>query len=181
MRAKEIKPTVQYWVDNYTYDFQTGRLVPKNDREPIKSHRKGEGVRPIFKYNRGYILFDKKTVGTPINYVSLYCEAVWACVYGKYPDGIIFPIDRNPLNFKIENLVDVPAGYSNLRLLLDKNKERGVYKRLHSRGWKSTLHLNGEQIWLGMYETKEEAIEERWEAAHELRKNLIEKYRSGWA
>ncbi len=115
------------------------------------------------------------TVAGNINSLG-YCElnvcgvrilahrAAWLYVHGKLPDKTIDHIDRNRSNNRIANLRDVDQSVNsfNTGLRVDNTTGyKGVYWHGPAKKWMVAVRREGRQVHIGLYATKEEAIEAR--------------------
>jgi hypothetical protein len=90
----------------------------------------------------------------------------WLYVYGQWPDQELDHINGNSSDDRMENLRDVPRGINqqNLRKAY-KNKTSssllGVYtnKGRPKKPWRSSLHIDGREKYLGAFATEQEAQE----------------------
>lgn len=98
-------------------------------------------------------------------------------IMGQKKGFLIDHINRNPLDNRKENLRFV-APVANLinKGLSDKNKSgcKCVSWRKDSNRWRATINLNGKQINLGNYLSKEDAIKARKAAEEKYFKPLFE-------
>lgn len=85
-----------------------------------------------------------------------------------YIPKIVDHIDRNPLNNMPNNLRDVTASQNSFnRGIRSNNKSsfKGVSFNKKAKGWRSEIQVNGKQIYLGVFKTKELAAIKYNEAA----------------
>ena len=123
---------------NYTYDDKHGRLRNKKTGELVKGARQtGREYRYLnYKYHSGYARH------------LLMHHAVWAVVYGCFPEATIDHIDGNPANNHIENLREVSPSENNYNALLPwkPNADTGVPGVISDRGryqtWIRGKHYN---------------------------------------
>jgi hypothetical protein len=83
----------------------------------------------------------------------------WMYVYGKWPRNDIDHINGNPLDNRIENLRDVTELGNNQNLRRPKKGNISGFLGVapnHSR-WLAKITVSGKQIYLGTYNTPEEA------------------------
>jgi len=126
----------------FTYDPVTGVLT-----------RNG---RPITCQNKyGHVVLNIKSV-------QYYAHRIVYYLYHGIQDGCIDHIDGNPANNKIDNLA-LKSHKSNLRNQKLRNTNTsgcmGVYK--YGSNWRSRIKVDGEFLHLGIYNTKEKAIQAR--------------------
>ncbi len=99
-----------------------------------------------------------KTVNGYINCSSPFLalhRIIVACPKGKFVDHI----NHNTLDNRKSNLRIVTAQQNNMN-----SKSKGISYNKSKKKWQPQLMCNRKQIWLGRYETKEEAINVRKEA-----------------
>lgn len=86
-------------------------------------------------------------------------RVAWLLQYGAWPVGDIDHIDGDPSNNKLKNLRDVShrVNLQNRKSATAKNKTGflGVVKRRNK--YAAHIHKNGKQIYLGLFETAEQA------------------------
>lgn len=86
-------------------------------------------------------------------------------------------IDGNKINNNIENLEWVTARENrchNVKNINTSSKYIGVYLHKLSKKWQSTIKLNGKTIYLGIFNTQEEAYAER--VKFEIKNNIENRY-----
>ncbi len=84
----------------------------------------------------------------------------WLYVYGKWPSNKIDHIDGNPLNNAIANLRDVTqtVNLQNQKRANSTNKSSRLLGSYRNRQrWMSRITVNGKDVYLGNFGTKEEA------------------------
>lgn len=82
----------------------------------------------------------------------------WLYVHGEFPDGFLDHMDHNPLNNRIENLRLATNQENKRNGSLYRNNStgyRGVYES--GRRFEGYLKVNGERVFIGMFDTAEEA------------------------
>ena len=89
----------------------------------------------------------------------------WYLSYGEWPKGDVDHIDQNPSNNKLDNLRDISHHLNTLhsRGFSKKGFPKGVDKR--GSGYRVQATMLGARVYLGTYETMEEATAVA-EAAH---------------
>jgi hypothetical protein len=150
----------------FSYNAETGTITRKKTIAP--NAKKGDVAGCIRKLpNRG------------INYITIrvdnfYYQAhrlAWLLHYGVLPEHNIDHIDGNGLNNAISNLRDVP------QLLNAKNQKRsstntsgvtGVSRHLQTGKWRAYINDNGQQIALGLFSSKDDAVAARKIASKSL-------------
>ncbi len=85
----------------------------------------------------------------------------WLYVYGRLPDSFIDHIDTNPTNDKINNLREATIAENNQNVVrARKNNLTGLLGvGWHEKDgmWRARITLNGVQMFLGNFNTKEAA------------------------
>lgn len=84
----------------------------------------------------------------------------WLYVYGAWPIGVIDHKDRNPRNNGIANLRDVTQkeNSENSRVCTSNtSRYKGVSWSVGARRWQARIQHYGKQIYLGLFNTAEEA------------------------
>ena len=96
-----------------------------------------------------------------IKHKRLYAHHIaWFLFYGKWPDDELDHRDNNPLNNKISNLREATRGQNamNVRPWNRSGKGlKGAYWHKPDQRWFSQIRVNGKQIYLGRFDTEEEA------------------------
>lgn len=120
----------------FTYDPESGKIYGVRGKE-MTNRRKD-----------GYILLGARELTT-----MLYAHHfAWYMTYGNVDFDELDHIDRNPSNNKISNLRIVTSQQNKF------NKNHKGYSWDKSRNkWISSIHLNKKQIFLGRFNTEEEA------------------------
>ena len=77
---------------------------------------------------------------------------VWKIFNKTDPNGLVDHIDQNPLNNKIENLRVVNDSLNKLN-----NSKNGFYFNKNSGKYMARITLDSEEIYLGLFNTPEEA------------------------
>lgn len=101
---------------------------------------------------------------------GMRCSAhrvAWAMHYGQWPSLCLDHIDGNPVNNKISNLREVTHainGANKAKSKRNKSGFTGVSWNKSKGKWQARINLNGDQVWLGLHETKQGAIEARKKA-----------------
>jgi len=123
----------------YTYDHITGEI-------------RGIGGNVITrKDKRGYICSLLRE-----NWKQYEIKAhrfAWFMYYGELPKNHIDHIDGNPSNNKIENLRDVTHQQNHM----NRKKVKGYCWHISNKKFQASIILNGKNIYLGYFKTKEEA------------------------
>ncbi len=89
-------------------------------------------------------------------------RAVWFCVNGIFTDGYeIDHKDHDKTNNFIENLREIPSRQNKLNCPLSKNNKsgfNGVFWDKINKNWVSQIKVKRREIYLGAFDTKEDAI-----------------------
>ena len=78
----------------------------------------------------------------------------WFYVNAKLPTGFIFHINGIKTDNRISNLIEAP--YSNYFGNI-KNKKNNIYYNKRYKKWHSTIMIYGNNIYLGQFDTEQEA------------------------
>jgi hypothetical protein len=132
------------------YDSETGVFTWKVDRGG--RYKKGMVAGGIDK--EGYVVIRVLGVSYPAHRLA------WLYIHGKYPDNILDHINRDRKDNRLSNLRDVTKAENNTNQSLTKRNTSGC-KGVSHRGkyskWHARITLKGYTIFLGSYNTKEEA------------------------
>jgi hypothetical protein len=154
----------------FTYDPDTGYLFWKE-----RSHEDFPEAKRLNSWNsrwagkRAFTYLDPKT--------GYYHGCVWGKTYrahrviwhmnnGRWPKDIIDHIDGNGANNRIENLREVSSSENsrNMKLLLTNTTGfHGVTQREKGK-WVARIDVNLKTVYLGTFDTLEEAVQCRKEA-----------------
>ena len=170
LKKREL-PTQEYLLECFRYDLVTGLLYWKE--RPL--HHFDGNKRIMKSFNSR---FKNKLVGviskegylkTGIGDIKFYNHRIiWKLIYGTDPVNIIDHINGNKLDNRIENLREATKSENNRnRNILDKyNKSghRGVYFDKVRLKRVAQITVNNKTIFLGRFNSIEEAIEARGEA-----------------
>lgn len=147
-----------------TYDPDTGNLFWKRGsygwiRRPgvHAGTFNGKGYR-IIKLDRNWYMVHR---------------IIWLMIYGNWPSEQVDHIDRDKLNNRIENLREASAAQNCANQLKRKTNTSG-YKGVtkYEDKWRSTIFNNGFPVYLGIFNTAEEAFAEYKRASIELNKEF---------
>jgi len=148
----------------YNYDYETGYLLSRDSRWPgrvIKGSLSSDKSKWAVKLRRE----DGSTLST--NYGR--CAFAWH--YGRWPDGEIDHIDREPRNNRIENLREADKALQN------QNKPSynyGTYWNKQFNKWQAQIQINiGKSKNLGRFETQKEAQETYMRACDEIGREYL--------
>jgi hypothetical protein len=86
----------------------------------------------------------------------------WLYMNGKFPDGVVDHINGDPSDNRISNLRDCTRWENLLNQKLHSNNTsgvRGVCWHKASNRWVANAQVNGEMIYLGLFNTKEDAAD----------------------
>ena len=94
---------------------------------------------------------------------------VWALANNKLPstDNYVDHINGIKTDNRISNLrLVTPSGNNrnSKRQSCPVNTHVGLYFRIDRQKWRASININGEKIWLGTFESKEDAIAARKKA-----------------
>jgi hypothetical protein len=150
----------------FDYDPETGYLISKNKRW---------AGRPV----NGYPSADKRVWRVQLyredgsNLVTNYARAVFAWNHGRWPDGTIDHIDRNPRNNRIENLreADMALQTQNTTFF---NYGCSWYEPL--KKWAAKIRVNGNLKHLGYHYTQKAAQEAYMAACDEIGRQYLKPY-----
>jgi len=144
----------------FDYDGKEGVLYWKQRDRKWFNHDKYHYIwnKRFAGKQAGHIMPSRKYgVINVLNHRYEYHQVVWAWVNGKWPENNIDHIDGDPSNNRVENLRDVTQ-FQNLKNI-NKNKGLtpfvGVYKA--GNRYISRIRNNYERIYLGSFDTAEEA------------------------
>lgn len=130
----------------FHYDPETGVVTRR-----ISSYRwkAGTEVGTVLSNQGGRRVYKTRTGAVPLTHL------IWLLVHGQKPEGEIDHINRNPSDDRLANLRDVTRA-ENMRNRRNWGEyPRGV-SREHNR-FRATLCRDGKTVYLGTYETVEEA------------------------
>lgn len=119
-------------------------------------------------------IFDEKYIIVTIRKKRVLAHRlIWLMVHGEWPADHVDHIDGNGLNNRIENLrlATKAENCRNRRPISAPGRFRGVYKikkkkdrHNQTKFWQVRIMVNWNMIYLGCFETQEEAIAARVEA-----------------
>ena len=113
----EQKELLAYLREKYDYDCDSGLLVNKRTRHPLKQMRWSDNK---------YVRIRPRVYG--VNIDVAYHIAVWAVCKGRWPVGTIDNINGDKKDNRIENLRECSMGenHLNMELSWEPNPETGV-------------------------------------------------------
>lgn len=153
---KVRKLDIDYLRSILRYDAETGDLwwLVRND-VPDRVNKRLAGKRAFTSIN------DKGYAHGGIHGVSYLAHRVsWALYYGVWPSRHIDHINGCRADNRIKNLREA----TNSENLMNRGKQsnntsgyKGVYYRKDRSKWQAHIHLNGRNIYLGRFNTAEDA------------------------
>lgn len=93
---------------------------------------------------------------------------IWLYMTGSWPTDQIDHVNRNPSDNRWSNLRQATHA-ENIWNQRSKNRRRGVYVCKWTGRYSSTIRHNGKSIWLGRFDTADEASTAYEEASKRLR------------
>ena len=145
-----MKPTLSALQKILRYDPDTGEFWWKESRSGRRMDQ------PAGTISNGY----RRIWIDGVNYSGH--QLAWLFVRGRWPPHHLDHADQDRSNNRIGNLR--PTNYARNRMNTGPNRNstsgfRGVtfYKRQTRKPWGASLKVNGQPIYLGVYETREEA------------------------
>ena len=149
-----------------TFDDTTGIFIRK-----LKAKRAVIGRTLGYKKSNGYIALS-------IDGQKYFAHRLaWLYVYGEFPKNDIDHIDGNRTNNKIENLRDVPRteNLQNIKIAKSHNKSTGILGAyLHTSGkFMSRIKVNKKDIYLGLFESAEQANQAYLKAKQQFHKGYV--------
>lgn len=163
------------WHEYFTYDAETGNLIWK-----VRD-------RGMFNSRRGHSVFNAKFSGMIAGSATSSCgyiqirigdkmvlahRVIWEMHNGPIPKGVIIDhANGNPYDNRIGNLRLATAAQNimNSRLTVaTRSGFKGVSMEAKTQKWRSRISVNGVCIYLGLFDTPEEASSARNEKAKEL-------------
>ena len=128
------------------YAPETGRFYWRKKRGSAVAGREAGQITV-----RGYRLITIDRIGYFAHRLA------WLYVHGEHPHGEIDHVNGDATDDRIANLRACSRG-ENARNVPGRNKFKGVYRRPASPGkWYGRIGLNRKSIWLGTFDTAEEA------------------------
>lgn len=142
--------TLHEWLD---YDPETGIFIWKKDTRP---NRKFLGKQAgCLKKRDGYVVIAVRGYGPRAAH-----RLAWCYVHGDYPDCEIDHIDNNRANNAIDNLRLATRQEQCRNTLSYKDSFsglKGAFFHARIKRWYSAIKLNGKSVFLGCYDTADEA------------------------
>ena len=138
----------------FLYDPETGIFT----RKVTTSHNAKAGMQVGAAHNCGYLMVTIAYGGVKKRY--LLHRLAWLYVYGRMPEGDIDHINHNRADNRISNLRDV-SRKDNLRnsahVRSKSSNLLGAGRRKSDGKWVAKIRVDGKRLWLGAYDTPEEA------------------------
>jgi hypothetical protein len=153
----------------YDYDDETGYLLSRDSRwagRPVNGSRSKDDRKwmvKLFREDGSYLRTN-------------YGRVVFAWHYGRWPDGSIDHIDRNPRNNRVENLREADR---TLQAQNRGNYNYGTSWRKAEKKWTARVIINGERKFLGLYQTQKAAQEAVMAACDEIGREYLPPYLFG--
>lgn len=94
----------------------------------------------------------------------------WLYVHGKWPEGVIDHINCDFSDNRISNIRDIPqaANTQNRRKAHKNNRQGLIGAHRDKTRFRSSIHVGGRQIFLGMFDTAEDAHHAYLDAKRQL-------------
>lgn len=138
---------------NFTYCTKTGHLIRKSDNKVLNSTNRGYCVVKINK--KQYLVH----------------RLIWLYVYGKWPSCQIDHIDGNRSNNNINNLREVSIQGNGRNRIEHRNGHLlGTTYRKDLKKWYSQIQIEKKKVFLGSYNTQQEAHKAYLEKLQEITK-----------
>lgn len=141
--------TVDLLNELFEYDKETGDLIWK----ACRSRRVKVGDIAGTVNSKGYIKLD-------VNYKKYLAHRLVFLMHKGYLPKTIDHINGNPADNRIQNLRAVTAGQNQHNRKLNKNNTsgfKGVSWHKRTKRWGACICLEGKRIYLGLFNTPEEA------------------------
>ncbi len=147
MAASDL--TAQRLREVFNYDSETGVFT-----HLAGNHKSKPGSVAGTTNNAGYLVIYIDA------HLYLAHRLAWLFAYGEWPEHLIDHINMDRLDNRLANLRNASKSLNaqNQRDANSRNKESGLMgvSRNHGR-WKARLQLDGKQVFLGSFDTPEEA------------------------
>ena len=127
----------------YVFDYKDGVLFRKNNKKQKNGGKDKEGYSTIGLNGKNYFMH----------------RLIYLFFHGYLPE-IVDHIDGNKSNNRIENLRPANSSTNGYNSKLSKKNTsgyKGVAWHQTSRKWKATINVNKKHIYLGTYNSAEEA------------------------
>ena len=156
-KERETEELAEKVREHLSYDASTGVLYRIRDTRWWKGGQIETGIRTD---SDGCTY---KQVGIGGEKVMAH-RLAWLLYYKEWPDGQLDHQDGNGLNNRIDNLRCV----TNMINAMNQKKNKrntsgfvGVRKHAQDDRWQARIYNNGEEVYLGIFKTKEQAVEAR--------------------
>lgn len=142
----------------FTYEPETGVLRAKMARKRVPAGS-AVGCRDVY----GYLVFKVEDRQYKVHRVA------WLLTFGKWPDGEIDHINRVPGDNRLVNLRDGTVSQNQANSRRQKNNTVGLKGVFRSHGkYRASIQKDGKRLWLGPFDTPEQAHGAYCAAAVEL-------------
>lgn len=148
-------------LDALRYDPDTGHFYWKIKNSWLTEIGQIAGTR----MKRGYWKI------TVCGYSGYAHRLAWFYVHGRWPKGQIDHINRNRLDNRICNLREANQQGNSANMFRARQNTsgfKGVYALKNSKRFMAAIRFNGKSMYLGLYDTKEEAAAAYKAKAQEL-------------
>lgn len=162
-RVKRSELDVVYLYERLSYDPETGLLHWKYNSNMPQSWNTQWALKEAFTYVSG----GRYKQGA-IDGVNHHAHRIdWAMYYGEWPTGVVDHINGDGTDNRIENLrmATVSDNAKNAKLSsANSSGVTGVVRLKNTDKWKAQIGHNGKCVFLGHFDTMEEAIAARKQA-----------------
>lgn len=143
------------------YEAETGKLFWR-PRPENAAWSACWGGKEAFTANNN----DGYRVGRIKNILFRAHRVAWAIVYGQWPNDQLDHVDGDKGNNRLANLREVNNQQNQRNVRLTKNNTSGICGvHTHGRKWMARIGVDGEQRYLGVFSTIDEAAAARRKAA----------------
>jgi hypothetical protein len=143
IKAKEL-PSSEYLNEYFLYNHETGDLMYKSIQGKISGSILNSGHKQVMIEGKAY----------------LQHRIIWKMIKEKDPNGYIDHINGNGSDNRIENLREATCGNNKMNSTIYKNNKsglKGAYWDKYKNKWFSQIRVNGNKIFLGRFNSIEEA------------------------
>ena len=165
-KYKEL-PTQEYLQECFDYDELTGELTWKErPLNHFKSHGIAKSMTSIYNGKIAGSISSSGYINITINNINYAAHRViWKHYTGKDPIHVIDHINNIKDDNRIENLRDVPISVNNGNSSMQCSNTSGtIGVGFIKNKWRSRYVVNGNEIYLGSFKNKDDAIKARKEA-----------------
>lgn len=155
---KQNKVTFEEFTKRYRYDPETGHFY---DIRPVDVFDNSNGYKKI-----------SVTIDGDRHFVKSH-RAAFLCMTGEWPKDSVDHINRNRSNNKWNNLRNSSHSQNMHNVPLRPNNKsgyRGVFYRKDMRKWTASIGIENNRIYLGAFNSAEEA-----NAAYEMKAKELQK------